>query len=95
MFKNGRFFLYILMYIHKDINQFEAIFRYFFWHETILFESTGSPDSIDIKLMCGSRDKIVEVRRQSGRVARIREPGIHEIHIKPLYRPLVVGYWLT
>ena len=51
-----------------------------FWHETISNESTGSPDSKDTKLMCGSRNKVVKVRRQSERVARIRE-NRHEIHI--------------
>ena len=70
MFKNGRFFLYILMHIHKDINQFEAILLIFFL-----------ADSVETKFMCGSRDKIVKVRRQSERVARIRE-NRHEIHIK-------------
>ena len=87
-------FLYILMHIHRDINQFEAIFWYFFWHVTISYESTDSLDSIDTKLMCWSRDKIVKVRRQSERVARIRE-NRNEIHIKPLFRTLVVGYSLT
>ena len=43
-------FLYMPMHIHKDINQFEAIFLYFFCRETISYESTGSPDSTDTKL---------------------------------------------
>ena len=70
------------MHIHKDINQFEAIFYIFSvvrpFHMKVLVLLIPQIPNL---LMYGSRDKIVKVRCQSERVARIRE-NRHEIHIK-------------